>query len=169
MKVLNRIFKIFSSIVIAAIVLYVAIAAPIVLGYRPVVVLSGSMEPTYPVGSVIYYHKCSFDELSAGDAITFQAEGALVTHRINTVNEISRTVVTQGDNNLSEDPVPVEENEIIGKATKFAIPYAGYFVNYGKKPISIAVMAAILFINYALEIICSKQKGEKRNAEEKTE
>lgn len=167
MKILNYAFKLLSYIVIAAIVVYVTIAAPIILGYRPVVVLSGSMEPTYPVGSIIYYHKCDFEKLSVGDAITFQAEGSLVTHRITTVNGLSRTVVTKGDNNLSEDPVPVEENEIVGKATSFAIPYAGYFVTYGKKPIAIAVMAAILLINYALEELFRRQKGEKRNEEKR--
>lgn len=167
MKIINYVFKLFSSIVIAAIVIYMAIAAPIILGYRPVIVLSGSMEPKYPVGSITYYHKCDFEKLSVGDAITFKAEDSLVTHRITTVNGLSRTVVTKGDNNLSEDPVPVEENEIVGKAVKFAIPYAGYFVNYGKKPIAIAAMAAILLINYALEELVQRQKGEKRNEEKK--
>ena len=97
-----------------------------------------------------------------GDPITFRAENALVTHRITTVNEISRTVVTKGDNNETEDPVPVEESEIAGRTTQFAIPYAGYFVTYGKQPIAIGVMAAILLINYALESLFSEQKGEKK-------
>lgn len=165
MKLLNYLFKALSWIVIAAIVVYMAIAAPILLGFKPVVVLSGSMEPTFPVGSIVYYHKCSFEELAEGDPITFRADESLVTHRITTVNGLSRTVVTKGDNNTTEDPVPVEENEIVGKATQFAIPYAGYFVIYGKKPISIAVMAAILLINYALESFCSGQKGEKKDEE----
>ena len=76
-------------------------------------------------------------------------------------------MVTKGDNNETEDPVPVEENEIVGKTTKFAIPYAGYFVTYGKEPIAIAVMAAILLINYVLESFVSRQKGEKKNEEQK--
>lgn len=167
MKVLNYLFKGLSWIVIAAIVIYMAIAAPIILGYRPVVVLTGSMEPTFPVGSIVYYHKCNFEDLQVGDAITFKAEDSLVTHRITTVNGISRNVITKGDNNETEDPTPVEENEIVGKTTKFAIPYAGYFVTYGKEPIAIAVMAAILLINYVLESFVSRQKGEKKNEEQK--
>lgn len=143
-----------------------AIAAPIIMSFHPVVVLSGSMEPTFPVGSIIYYHKCDFEKLEVGDAVTFKAEDALVTHRITTVNGISRTVVTKGDNNTTEDPVPVEENEIVGKATNFAIPYAGYFVTYGKNPVAIAVMAAILLMNYVLESLCSGQRGNKKNEEE---
>lgn len=59
------------------------------------------------------------------------------------------------------------EKQIVGKTTKFAIPFAGYFVTYGKKPVAIAVMAAILLINYALENLCSGQKGEKKYDEKK--
>ena len=156
MKVLNYLFKVLSWIVIAVIVIYIAVAAPILMGFRPVVVLSGSMKPTFPIGSIVYYHKCSFEELQAGDPITFRAGNAMVTHRITTVNGISRTVVTKGD-----------KDKIVGKATKFAIPYAGYFVTYGKKPIAIALMAAILLINYTLENFCAKQKGEKKDEEKK--
>lgn len=167
MKVLNYLFKGLSWIVIAVIVMYMAIAAPLIMGFRPVVVLTGSMQPTFPVGSIVYYHKCDFEDLREGDPITFKAEDALVTHRITTVNGISRTVVTKGDNNPTEDPAPVEEDQIVGKTTKFAIPFAGYFVTYGKKPVAIAVMAAILLINYALENLCSGQKGEKKYDEKK--
>ena len=159
MKILNYLFKGLSWIVIAVIVMYMAIAAPLIMGFRPVVVLTGSMQPTFPVGSIVYYHKCAFEDLQEGDPITFKAEDALVTHRITTVNGISRTVVTKGDNNPTEDPAPVEENQIVGKTTKFAIPFAGYFVTYGKKPVAIALMAAILLINYVLENLCSGQKG----------
>ena len=167
MKAVNRIFKVLSWIVIVVIVAYVAIAAPIVTGYRPVVVLSGSMTPTYPVGSVVYYHACDLEELEVGDAITFRAGDSLVTHRITTVNKDSGTVVTKGDNNETEDPNPVKENEIVGKATGFAIPYAGYFVMYGKKPVAIVIMAAILLINYVLEKLFSGQKGEKKREKKK--
>lgn len=168
MKVLNQLFKMLSWIVIAAIVIYLAIAAPIIFGYRSMVVLSGSMEPTYSVGSIIYYHECEFEELEVGDPVTFYAGESLVTHRITTVNGLSRTVVTKGDNNMSEDPVPVEGNKIVGKATDFSIPYAGYFVSYGKHPAAIAVMAVILLLNYVLEKIVSKRKeGGETNEKEK--
>ena len=160
MKILNGLFNILSWIVIAAIVIYMAIAAPMLLKYRPVVILSGSMEPSYPVGSIIYYHDVPFEELEEGNAITFKAGDSLVTHRITQINGISRTVVTKGDNNPSEDPVPVEENEIVGKATDFSIPYAGYYVMYGKHPLAIGAMAGILIINFFLDHIVSKREGE---------
>ena len=162
MKGITYLFKVLSWIVIAAIVAFLAIAAPILAGFHPVVVLSGSMEPAFPVGSIIYYHSCNFEELKVGDVVTFQAENSLVTHRITAVNEVSRTVNTKGDGNSTEDPVPVEEDEIVGKAADFAIPYAGYFVTYGKEPAAIAGMAVILLVDYVLEKIYSGQKGEKK-------
>lgn len=116
---------------------------------------------------IVYYHNCNFEELTVGDAITFRAGDSLVTHRITTVNKDSGTVVTKGDNNETEDPNPVLANEIVGKATGFAIPYAGYFVTYGKKPVAIVVMAAILLINYVLEKLFSRQKGEKKREKKK--
>ena len=53
MNVLKQLFNILSWPVYLCIAGYLLIAAPMLAGYRPVVVLSGSMEPTFPVGSVI--------------------------------------------------------------------------------------------------------------------
>ena len=46
---------------------------PMPFGYGAAVVLSGSMEPAYHVGSIIYYHDVPFEELEEGNAITFKA------------------------------------------------------------------------------------------------
>ena len=158
MKIMNRLFAFLSWMVIAVIVIYIAIAAPLIFGYKPLVVLSGSMEPAYSVGSIIYYHKCTFEALEEGDPITFKAGDSLVTHRVTTVNGLSRTVITKGDNNNTEDPVPVNENEILGKASNFSIPYAGYYITYGKHPLSILIMVTILLINYILERLAPEQE-----------
>ena len=71
MKILKNLFNILSWIVYIAIFCYILIVAPMVAGYKPVVVLSGSMEPTYHVGSVIYYKSTSFADIQEGDAVTF--------------------------------------------------------------------------------------------------
>lgn len=167
MKVWNQIFKVLSGVVIAAIVVYMAVAAPILVGYRPMAVLSGSMEPTYPVGSIIYYQKCDFDELEAGDPVTFYAETSMVTHRITQMDDILKTVVTKGDHNQTEDPVPIEAAKIAGKATDFAIPYAGFLVTYGKNPMIIAGMAVILLLNYIFEGMVSEPKEGKEIDDQK--
>ena len=109
MNVLKQLFNILSWPVYLCIAGYLLIAAPMLAGYRPVVVLSGSMEPAFPVGSVIYYKAASFEQIQEGDPITFHAgeDGSLVTHRVVEKQELSRDFITRGDANETADPNPV--------------------------------------------------------------
>ncbi|MEG2522270.1 MAG: signal peptidase I [Anaerovoracaceae bacterium] len=160
MNIVKRIFDILSNIVLALIIVFIIMAVPIIAGFKPVVVLSGSMEPTYPVGSIIYHRSTSFEKLSVGDPITFKAEGnsTMITHRIVVKNDLSRTVVTKGDANKTEDINQVKEENIIGKATKFAIPYAGYLVTFTKRIPVIIILAGILIISFALNTLMGNSK-----------
>ena len=65
---------------LACVLLAVALAAPRVLGLTPFVVLSGSMEPTYPVGSLVYVRSVDASELRVGDPVTFTLEGLSLIH-----------------------------------------------------------------------------------------
>ena len=126
-------------------------AAPILAGYRSVIVLSGSMEPAYPVGSIMYYKAVDFDSIAIGDAITFKiGESALATHRVVKKNEEEQSFVTKGDSNPSEDMEPVAYEAVVGRATDFAIPYAGYFAHYIQNVYIIVIMGVILLIGMLL-------------------
>ena len=57
MEIIRKIVHILASICYVAIIIYILILLPMIIGYRPLVVLSGSMEPKYKVGSVIYFEK----------------------------------------------------------------------------------------------------------------
>ena len=163
MKLIKGLFTILSWAVYACIACYLLIAAPMLAGYHPVVVLSGSMEPTFHVGSVIYYKEAEFADINVGDAITFRAgEDGIVTHRVTEKSELSQTFTTKGDANLSEDPNPVEYSDVLGKVWKINIPYAGYFVNYSKNITTIAVMAAIIIINIVLDMIFPDKEKKKK-------
>lgn len=162
MKYLKLLLNILCWPVYICIAIFLAIAAPMVAGYRPVVVLSGSMEPTYHVGSIIYYKQTPFEDISVGDPITFRAgEDALVTHRVTQKMEISREFVTQGDANNTEDPNPVSYGEVVGRASKISLPYMGVFVNYAKQPAVIGAMVAILALGFlADQLPGGKKAGE---------
>ena len=79
------------------------------LGVQVYSVLSGSMEPKYPVGSLIYVKAVDPYELKSGDVITFMLnENTVATHRIVEVvpDESDSGVVrfrTKGDANEAED------------------------------------------------------------------
>ena len=161
MKAILGIVKALSWIVYAVIIAALAIAAPFLLGYRPVVVLSGSMEPVYPVGSIIYYKQASFEEIQVGDAITIKiGDGALATHRVLEKNETDRTFITKGDNNPSPDQEPVPFDRVVGRATSFAIPFAGYMTSFVQRWYVIAGMGLILLLDMVLGSL-SKEDDEK--------
>lgn len=57
---------------------------PYLFGYRPTAVLTGSMEPVYHVGSVIFVQEVEPEEIKVGDVITFSTAGMSypTTHRV---------------------------------------------------------------------------------------
>src|SRR3954453_20976374 len=86
--------------------LLLAIALPLAFGARPLVVLSGSMEPTLATGDVVVVKRGGPQQAHVGDVVTFRnPEGSLVTHRVRSVRRQGHrfALVTKGDaNNASE-------------------------------------------------------------------
>lgn len=170
MKLVKRISDILAWGVYIIIIAVLFVAAPMVAGYRPMVVLSGSMEPTYPVGCVMYYKHQPFGNIQTGDAITIQIDdnGSYVTHRVTQKNELSQTFVTKGDANPTEDPEPVSYDRVAGVALKYKVPYAGYAVSYIKDFRVIGTLVALLLINIVLDIATGKKKSDKKVVPDKS-
>lgn len=166
MKIVKLSMSFLTGIVYLCIIAYLAIAAPLVLGFHPVVVLSGSMEPAYKVGSIIYYKAAPFEEIQVGDPITFQnsEDGVMVTHRVAEKHETEHSFETAGDANGSRDPGTVPYDNVIGKASPFCIPYAGYFVSAGKQPAAIAAMVLVLLAGIAVDKILEEDAGKGRRS-----
>lgn len=167
MKIVKLSMSFLTGVVYICIIAYLAIAAPLILGYHPVVVLSGSMEPAYHVGSVIYYKAAAFEQIQVGDPITFQNsdDGVMVTHRVAEKHESERSFETEGDANGSRDPGTVPYTNVVGKASPFCIPYAGYFVSAGKQPPAIAAMVLILLAGMVMDkILGDDSKGGAKKA-----
>lgn len=167
MKQLKLFTNLLTGIVYLVIFGFLALAAPLVMGFRPVVVLSGSMEPTYRVGSVIYYQKTPFEQIQVGDPITFLSSenGVMVTHRVVEKDETGRAFGTEGDANGGRDPGMVPYENVVGKATPFCIPYAGYYVNAGRQPAVIAMMVLILLAGTIVDKLAAgeqQQSGQRK-------
>lgn len=85
MKAFRRIWSVITTIVVILIVfLAIALVGVRVVGLTPYTVLSGSMEPTYHVGSLIYVKEVEPAEVEVGDPITFVVNEDLLvaTHRV---------------------------------------------------------------------------------------
>jgi len=131
----KTIIKIINYIIVVLTVLFVLLTVGIKLfGINMYTILSGSMEPEYPVGSLIYVKETPTDELVVGDVITFRLTGEVTaTHRIIEILDGGTTFRTKGDANEDPDNSPVKSSEIVGKVV-YQIPKGGYFVNYIQNP-----------------------------------
>ena len=167
-KTIKRIWNWISSILVAAVVLLaVALVGVRIVGLQPYVVLSGSMDPTYPVGSLIYVKSTDYKQLKIGDPITFMvSEDTVATHRIIEVlpDEDDPSTIryfTQGDANDAPDGSSVHYKNIIGKPV-FSIPYLGYVSNYIQTPpgkyVAISGCALLMLLVFLPDVFVKDEK-----------
>ena len=150
----KKLLQLLSTILVALVVLLaVALVGVRLAGIRTFTVLSGSMEPTYHVGSLIYVKKVDPTTIRPGQVITFMLdENTVATHRVVEVvpDEDDPSTLrfrTKGDANDAEDGTLVHYKTVVGTPV-FTIPYLGYFSNWithapGKY---IAITAAVVFL-----------------------
>lgn len=113
------------------VVLAAAVLVPRIAGATPYTVLTGSMTPTYPPGTLVVVKPVEFDEISIGDVITYQLESGkatVVTHRVvGVANRFDGTteLITRGDANEDPDPLPVQPVQVKGELW-YSVPYLGH-------------------------------------------
>ena len=176
-KTLKKILNVISTILVAiVVVLALLLVGARFIGLNVYTVLSGSMEPTYHVGSLIYVKDVDTDELKAGDVITCMLdEDTIVTHRIADVipDETDPSIIrfqTKGDANDSVDGSLVHYKNVIGTPV-FSIPKLGYLANYIQKPpgryIAISAGAIILLLVFLPDLFSDDDKSEKKKKKQK--
>lgn len=170
-KTIKKIWNWSSGVLVGIVVLLaVALVGVRLIGLEPYVVLSGSMEPTYHVGSLIYVKSVDYRDLKVGDPITYMvSQDTVVTHRIIEVlvdEEDPNTLryFTQGDANSVADGTSVHYKNIIGKPV-FSIPYLGYVSNYIQNPpgkyIAISGGAILILLVFLPDIFSDEDKKKK--------
>jgi len=176
-KTAKRIWNWFTTVLVAVIViLAMLLVGARLIGLQVFTVLSGSMEPTYHVGSLIYVKDVDPLELESGDVITFLLdEDTVATHRIVEVvpDETDPTVVrfrTKGDANDAEDGSLVHYKNVIGSPV-FTIPKLGYVANYIQNPpgtyIAISAGAILLLLVFLPDLFGSDDDNEKKQKQKK--
>lgn len=139
---------------------------PRFLPYQVCAVLSGSMEPTLPVGSIVILAKTEGNQLKVGDIITFSYPNhpnQLVTHRIYQVKlgTAGPGFVTKGDANNAPDNWVVNGSGT-GWREMFTIPYLGYILGVLGSPLLrlliLGIPACLLGILLLAEIWSPKKQ-----------
>ena len=116
------------KIIYILVLIYLIIFIPTFWGKNPLVVISGSMEPTLKVGGILYYEKIDLNDFKEGDILVYELNEHTISHRI--VDITDNGFLTKGDNNNSIDTYEVENMQVIGKGTNWSIPYIGYYADF---------------------------------------
>lgn len=102
----------------------VVLVLPRLLGLQPYAIVSGSMEPSLPVGTVVYAETTDGEQLCEGDIAAFWRNDEVIVHRILSVDENSGALITKGDANSDPDMHPVPYQNVLGRVV-FSMPVAG--------------------------------------------
>ena len=174
---MKKVWNVISTIIVAIVViLALLLVGARVVGLQVFTVLSGSMEPTYHTGSLIYVKKVDPYTIEPGQPITFMLdENTIATHRVVGVvpDEEDPTVIrfrTKGDANDAEDGSLVHYKNVIGTPV-FSIPYLGYVADYIQHPpgmyIAISAGAVLLLLVFLPDIFAEEDDKEKDKAKAK--
>ena len=177
-KTIRKLWNIIGTILV---VLVVAMAVLLVgvrlFGLQVYTVLSGSMEPTYHTGSLIYVKPIETADIQAGTPITFMLdENTVATHRVVEVvpDEDDPSTVrfrTKGDANEDVDGGLVHYKNVIGTPV-FTIPKLGYVASYIQNPpgkyIAISACAILLVLVFLPDVFApddkeAEQKKKRKN------
>lgn len=145
--------KIFFSILYIFLILYLIIFIPVFWGYKPLVIISGSMEPKLRVGGILYYKEINKKEYQKNDIVVFKSNKYLISHRI--VEITNDGFITKGDANTNIDSNKVLFNKALGKGTNWSIPYIGYYADfiYKNKWILLIILGMLIYNSLLLSYV----------------
>ena len=113
---------------------FFVVALPALAGGQALTVLTSSMAPSMPPGTLVVVRPTPFDEIAPGDVITYQIRSGhpeLVTHRVQqrlVASDGTVSFITRGDNNNTADAAPVHEVQVRGTVW-YAVPLLGWVNN----------------------------------------
>ncbi|MGB6181520.1 MAG: signal peptidase I [Rhodococcus sp. (in: high G+C Gram-positive bacteria)] len=152
-------------------ILAATVVVPRITGATPYTILTASMEPTYPPGTLIVVREVDQSDIRLGTPVTYQLESGkpeVVTHRIVRVSNSANgdvRYVTRGDANGTDDE-PIRYEQIRG-AVWYSVPFIGYvnsWINGEQRRISVLVISGLLGV-YALVMIGGAVRDRTRTKE----
>lgn len=119
-------------LLIIIIVICIPLTIPKAFGYQIYTVITGSMEPEIPVGSLAFIQESAPEDAIEGDIVAFYGalDGqSIITHRVVENNTLMGELITKGDANQTNDMNPVPYRNFIG-TVRLSIPKAGYMAGF---------------------------------------
>ena len=159
------------AIIFACIIIQTKVSpnkVPSIFGYKPFIVLSGSMETELYKGDLAIVKKIDPKELKVKDIIAFrEEEKRVVTHRIVEINEENGEVrfTTKGDNNNTNDDGFVKFSQVEGR-------YVGKIKGLGnvllvlQKPATLIIILCLIVTLGVLWIVLGNNRLSKEERKE---
>ena len=171
-KIISTLCNILAITILIAIILFAGSLVLLqALGYQPMVILSGSMQPKYLVGGLIFIdYNAEPEKMHVGDVIAFRAgEDVNITHRIVDIDLENRTFTTKGDNNGSADQTPVSFDDMLGESWLY-FPELGTLAQKMISTTGIAVgilILAGLIVLFVIPVLLAPSKDQQEKQKEK--
>ena len=161
-KGLSVLCRILGVLLVAAVIgLCLPLALPQLLGYQVYEVVSGSMEPAIPMGSVLYVREVSPSHVEEDAVIAFERDGGVIAHRVETNRTSIGEFVTKGDANEEEDLTPVPYDALLGEVV-YSIPVLGHamaiYSSQVGKVYLLLVLGCGVMLNMLAERLAEKQR-----------
>ena len=173
-RILQGVMRLVCLILLVAVC---AIGLPRLFGMNEFNVLTGSMSPTYPVGTLVFVQSKDPYSIRAGEVVSvvMNEDLDILTHRVVSNNYDEKTLTTRGDANNSDDS-PVLYDNVVGVVV-FSIPYVGAVVDYLTnndmgRIVGIGILIGIIALTFISEAICSlltKQAAKVYNQDDQQE
>jgi signal peptidase I len=126
--------------------LLLAVVGSMLLGERPVVVLSGSMEPAFSPGDVLIERSVEPRQVEIGQVVTFHEPGSdrSITHRVRSIEAHGPKLVftTKGDADNGVQRWSIDRVGELGQP-QWRIPLAGYAVMLAKTPLGLVLIVLL--------------------------
>ena len=125
---------------------------PRIFGIEIYGILTGSMDPACPTGSLVYVKSVNPESLQEKDIVTFQKGNLVITHRVVKNDVQKEELITKGDANNANDIQPVAYKQIKGKVG-LTVPLLGYLALRLNSAAGISVCVIILALGLMLWVL----------------
>lgn len=154
-------------LLIILIVICIPLSVPRIFGVELYTVISGSMEPEIPVGSLVFIEQSEAQDAQPGDVVAFYGardSAAIITHRVVENHVVTGELITKGDANQTNDMNPVDYDNFIGTVV-FDVPGLGavaQMLTSFEGKVAAAGVIGLAVCLHAIAIIIDNSKGNKK-------
>lgn len=157
--------NIFGTLLLVLVIgITVPLSVPRLFGYDIYRVISPSMEPAIPMGSVVYVKSASPLDVEPDDVIVYRSVNDTITHRVVENRTVEGEFITKGDANAAVDAA-VPYDALVGRVT-FHIPFYGELTGIYDAALGKIYLVGFAVVGVMLNMLASRLRDRDDEDEE---